>query len=166
MNWGHLDWLSSVVETKVPRTIYSVHYYEPYPYSSSTQAEFKDYRYPGRMKTDESHKDKEFVDKGWLDKEFLALDEFRRAHPDLPVALTEFGPIRWKKNCEIYYGDVVSLFEKRGLNYAVWIWEPGAKPPEHNNWNFQFGPEEKSKAAVETSPLIEAIKKSWSRNAR
>jgi hypothetical protein len=35
-----------------------------------------------------------------------------------------------------------------------------------HNWNFQFGPEEKSKAAVETSPLIEAIKKSWSRNAR
>jgi len=52
------------------------------------------------------------------------------------------------------------------MNYAVWVWESRAKPPEHNNWNFQFGPDESSKAAVKTSPLIEAIKKSWSRNVR
>jgi hypothetical protein len=73
-------------------------------------------------------------------------------------------PIRVKSGAlTVVFGE-----ESRTLTrYTPWSKPYNARPERHsNNWNFQFGPEEKSKAAVETSPLIEAIKKSWSRNAR
>ncbi len=164
MNWGNAAWLDTVVPTGDLRTIYSVHFYEPYPYSSDPALKAVDY--PGMIQVDDDPLKKKHVDKKWLDRELRVVEEFRRKHPGRPVVTNEFGPIRWKKGADRYYADLISLFEARGMNYAVWIWEPEKEPPAHNHWNFQFGPDEKNKSAVSTSHLIEAIKNSWKLNPR
>lgn len=62
--------------------------------------------------------------------------------------------------------DLMDLFEQRGMNHALWVWEPSWPPwsREVNHFNFRFGPDPHNTSDLDNSALIEVIKKCWGRN--
>ena len=100
MDWASHAWLGVLTaeeQVLTPRTLCSVHCYDPYIYTSERDDETSD-TYPGEMHPDgdEDKKKKEKVGKEWLVKDLRSIDAFRAANPGVPIAVTEFGPIRWK----------------------------------------------------------------------
>jgi hypothetical protein len=173
MHWGNPAWLNAVVPTGDKRTIHAIHYYDPYVYSSEPEAS-EALCYPGAIPVeDDRPKDdveviddtlhSEYVCESWLHGQFEPNDAFRRENPGIPIVSNEFGPIRWKLGADRYYKDLVQLFESRGMNYAIWVWEPKRNPPDHDDWNFQFGPNKANRRIVKNL-LFDAIRDTWLRN--
>jgi len=84
----------------------------------------------------------------------------------VPVAVNEFGVMRWEPGADAFMADQMDLFEERGLNYALWLWETSWEPyvEEVNAFNFRFGPDPNSFTDVQ-SDLMDVIVEHWSRNA-
>jgi hypothetical protein len=63
--------------------------------------------------------------------------------------------------------DQMSLFDERGLNYALWEWASSWRPfvSENNAFNFLFGPDPNNNNPLETTDLIEVIRMYWGRNS-
>ena len=62
--------------------------------------------------------------------------------------------------------DQMDLFEQRGLNSALWEWQPSWKPlGEIDTFNFRHGPDPGNHTDVAGSDLIEVIKEFWARNS-
>ena len=61
--------------------------------------------------------------------------------------------------------DQMDLFEERGMNHALWSWDPSWEywTEEVNDFNFRFGPDPKNISEV-PNELMEAIKANWSLN--
>ena len=82
------------------------------------------------------------------------------------MAVNEFGLMRWEPGADDFMDDQMDLFEQRGMNHALWMWDPSWEPlvEEVNAFNFRLGPKPNNHADVASSPLIEVILKYWGRN--
>jgi hypothetical protein len=40
-----------------------------------------------------------------------------------PVAVNEFGVTRWDPNAADFMRDEMDIFEKLGINHALWVWD-------------------------------------------
>ncbi len=58
----------------------------------------------------------------------------------------------------------MDMFEQRGMNYALWLWETSWEAYAEDAFNFRHGPDPDNHADVESSNLIEVIVKYWGRN--
>jgi hypothetical protein len=60
----------------------------------------------------------------------------------------------------------MDLFERRGLNHALWLWETSWPPiqDEIDAFNFRHGPDPNNHSDVESSELLDVIGKYWGRN--
>jgi hypothetical protein len=92
------------------------------------------------------------------------VDGFADAH-DVPVAVNEFGVVRWVPGAAEFMDDQMDLFERRGWNYALWSWEPAWEPwaEEVNGFNFRFGPDPHNHVEI-SNDLMDVIVKCWRRN--
>ena len=61
----------------------------------------------------------------------------------------------------------MELFEQRGMNHALWEWQPSWKPltEENHSMNFRLGPNPDNRADVASSDLMDVIIEYWGRNA-
>jgi hypothetical protein len=152
MGYSGVEWLPYLEPTGDPRTIYAVHQYEPFDYTHQEPP-------PAR-----SYPDGQF-NKNWLDGLLSTIDDFRTTH-GVPVAVNEFGVMRWEPGAGDYMDDEMDLFEQRGLNHALWLWECSWPPiqDEIDAFNFRHGPDPDNHADVTSSDLIDAIIKYWGRN--
>jgi hypothetical protein len=92
------------------------------------------------------------------------VDTFASMH-GVPVAVNEFGVVRWARGADKFMDDQMDLFEQRGLNYALWLWESSWRPlAEEDAFNFRHGPNPKNHTDVASSQLINVIMKYWGRN--
>ncbi len=100
----------------------------------------------------------------WLDHMLMTVDEFKEEY-GVPVGVNEFGLARWVPDGAAYMRDLMALFEARGMNHALWAFNP-AWPPFAGNDDFDFlhGPDPTRHSHVVTSDLIEVIRANWSQN--
>lgn len=164
MAYSAIDWLPYTEPVDDRRTVYTVHQYAPFAYTHQAPADLAN-TYPGTFDADWDGI-AERVDREWLDELLGTVDRFRSEH-GVPVAVNEYGLMRWEPNGDRFMDDEMSLFEERGINYAIWLWESSWKEYEGevDAFNFRHGPDPMNHADVETSRLIEVIRRYWSLNA-
>ncbi len=162
MGYSAVDWLPYLEPTGDPRTVYAAHQYMPYVYTHQSPNDLS--VYPGHYDLDWDDVDDDFS-RAWLDEWLSTVDEFSTTH-GVPVMINEFGGTRWNPGLAQFMDDQMSLFEERGLNYAFWEWPSSWEPfvSDNNAFNFLFGPDPEDNQRVETSDLIEVVRKYWGRN--
>ena len=162
MGYSGVQWLPYLQPTGDPRTVYMVHQYEPSAYTHQVPPLTK--TYPGAFDIDWDGADDQF-NRAWLENLLSTVDTFAAKHI-VPVAVNEYGPMRWEPGAAEFMDDQMDLFEQRGMNHALWCWDPSWEPlvEEVNAFNFRLGPKPNNHADVASSPLIEVILKYWGRN--
>jgi len=163
MGYSGIEWLPYLEPTGDPRTVHVVHQYAPFQYTHQGWDALT-CAYPGTCDLDWDGEDEQF-DQAWLDDLLSTIDDFKTAH-NVPVAVNEFGVMRWEPGADDFMDDQMDLLEQRGLNHALWLWETSWPPiqDEIDAFNFRHGPDPENHTDVATSDLIEVIKKYWGRN--
>ncbi len=161
--YGGLEWLPYVQPTSDPYTVYTVHQYAPYTYTHQL-SNTTGYTYPGLFDLDWDGEDDVF-DQNWLDGFLSTADTFAATH-SVPVAVNEFGVVRWAPGADNFMADQMALFDQRGFNHALWVWDPAWVPlvVENNEFNFRFGPNPATTANT-PNDLQNAISANWSQNS-
>ena len=164
MGYSAIEWLPYLHPTGDPRTVYVAHQYAPVGYTHQWWDSLT-CTYPGRCDTDWDGEDDRF-DRAWLGKLMETVDTFVAAH-SVPVAVNEFGVMRWEPGAAAFMDDEIDLFEQRGINHALWEWESLWAPltEEVNAFNFRFGPDPTNRSDVESSDLIDTITRYWELNS-
>jgi len=159
--YSAVDWLPYVQPSGDARTVYIFHQYAPHEYTHQEQ----ELTYPGSFDADYDGED-DAVDKAALDRLLEAADDFSSRY-DVPIAVTEYGVVRWAPGAGRFMADLMDLFEERGWNHALWAWNPSwpAWNEEIDEFNFMHGPDPENHSDVESSELIEVIKNNWALNA-
>ncbi len=153
LGYSGVEWLPYLQPTGDPRTVYMVHQYEQFDYTH--QEPSSPVAYPSGS-----------FDRGWLDDLLTTVDDFKSTH-DAPVGVNEFGLHRWAPNAGVFMDDQMDLFEQRGMNHALWIWDPAWEPwvEENDGFNIQHGPNPSNHSDV-PNELLDAVLKYWGRNAQ
>jgi len=163
MAYSAIEWLPYLQPTNDSRTIYTVHQYEPFVYTHQEPPTLTN-TYPGTFDADGDGSDDQ-VNKAWLDSLLSTIDTFTATN-GVPVAVNEFGLMRWEPGADAFMDDQMDLLEQRGLNHALWLWEASWPPiqEEIDAFNFRHGPDPNNHTDVASSDLINVIKKYWARN--
>jgi len=163
MGYSAIEWLPYLEPTGDPRTVYAVHQYAPHLYTHQWW-DSQDCTYPGTCDVDWDGVAEPF-DRAWLDDLLSTVDDFKAAH-GVPVAANEFGVMRWEPGAADFMDDQMDLFEQRGMNYALWLWETSWEPyaEEVDAFNFRHGPDPHNHADVESSKLMDVIVAHWEQN--
>ena len=162
--YSSVEWLPYIEPCDDERTLYVVHQYEPYPYTHQ-DADDLVLTYPGEIDVDYDGLPEE-IDAGWLDDLLEEVDAFKEEY-GVPVAVTEFGVKRWEPGAALFIRDSMRLFEQRGMNHALWEWEPAWEPlnEEYDAFNFRHGSDPDNHSDVAGSELMQVIEEFWDRNA-
>ena len=162
MGYSAVAWLPYLQPTGDPRTVYAMHQYSPTEYMY--QSPPLELTYPGELDLDWDGVADQF-NRAWLEDLLSTVDDFAARH-GVPVTVNEFGVMRWQPGAAEFMDDQMSLFEQRGMNYALWEWQTSWEPfaEEVHAWNFRFGSDPENRADVASSDLIEVIVKYWGRN--
>jgi hypothetical protein len=162
MAYSAVEWLPYLQPTDDERTVYIVHQYEPIEYTHQWPP--LENTYPGLFDTDWDGEDDQF-NRAWLEDLFSPVDDFVSMH-GAPMAVNEFGVLRWEPGAAEFMDDQMNLLEQRGINHALWLWE--ASWEEHaeevHAFNFRYGPDPNHYDDVAWSDLIDVIVEYWGRN--
>lgn len=155
MNNNDAAWAKELKLPKAKHLVLAVHHYYPYEYSHQEKEE-ANMKYPGAMKDGEDEEEEEgqeIVDAKKLEESLKPALEARDSL-GIPLVINEFGAKRWVPGADQYTKDLVRLFDKHGLNHAVWLWESSYPKIDYDDFNFQKG----------DNGIIPALKQSWSKN--
>lgn len=163
MGWGSIPWLPYLQPVQAERIVYAVHQYAPYLYTHQKPEEDKPY--PGEFDITWDGLPDRF-DRAWLESYLAPLNEFRQ-RTGAPIAVNEFGVVRWAPGAADFLRDEIAWFEAHGLNHAIWVWEPTYEP--WYTWGdramyYPFGPDPQNFTEVENE-LWRVIREAWQRNA-
>ncbi len=164
MGYSALDWLPYLAPVSDTRAIYVVHQYTPFSYTHQL-TDTQIYTYPGWLDLDWDGTP-DYFDRAWLDDFLTTIDTFSHTH-GVPVAVNEFGVHRWAPGAAEFMDDQMDLFQERGINHALWVWDP-AWPPwaqDVDAFNFRHGPDPDNHTEVESSELMDVILDHWGRNS-
>lgn len=164
MSYSAVAWMPYLKPTGDQRTVYMVHQYEPQDNYTHQNPPLTN-SYPGQFDIDGDGVDDQF-NSAWLNNLLSTMDTFAITHR-VQIAVNEFGLIRWEPGAARYMDDLISLFEQRGVNHALWEWQTSWAPfaAEVHEFNFRFGPDPNNRTEVKSSALINVIKKYWGRNS-
>ncbi len=161
-SYSRVTWLPYMKVVEDNRTVYMVHQYAPSQYTHQW-SDSKECSYPGKCDVDWDGQKEQF-DKGWLEDLLSTIDTFTAKHK-IPVGVNEFGIVRWVPGAAEFMDDEIGLFEEKGMNHALWEWEPAWEPHigEWNAFNFLFGPDPENYTEVDNE-LKDVITKYWAYN--
>jgi aryl-phospho-beta-D-glucosidase BglC (GH1 family) len=160
-SYSNVSWLPHLVPSDDPRTVYTVHFYNPMTYTH--QAEPRTLSYPGMMPTDDGGPP-QMVDGGWLLAQLQPVRDFAAAH-GAPVAITEFGVYRFQPGAATYLADVLAALENSGVNHTLWLWSSSWGPQaDVDEFDLKHGTDPANHAAVPGNELVQAVQAVWARN--
>lgn len=162
MGWGSVQWLPFLRPVDAERIVYVVHQYAPHPYTH--QSPEQGYSYPGEFDLDGDGRPDRF-DHAWLLNYLSPIESFQQ-QVRAPVAVNEFGVVRWAPHAADFLRDEIAFFEQHGWNYALWVWDSTWEP--WYTWgdkgmNYLFGTDPNNLSEVEND-IMQVIRESWSRN--
>jgi len=160
MSYGSIFWLNYIVPTGDAKTIYSVHYYEPFNYTN--QGPPSTITYPGNFDPDGGGI--VTVNKAWLEGEFLPpINDWKAAHPTLPVMVGEFGVVRYAGGADQYFADITSIFEAANLTHFLWVWGTTWAPSASvDNFDITHGTDPDNHTDVPNNVILQAVRRDWS----
>ncbi len=160
--WGAVRWLPALEPTNDARTVYTVHQYEPQD-SYTHQGPGGTNSYPGEFDTNYDGEPDHF-DRAWLEGLLTPVADFQAQH-GAPVSASESGLERWTPGAAAFMADQFDLFERYGMNYSVWAWDPAWAPwtSSSNGFNYLFGPDPDNATPVDNE-LLDVITSFWARN--
>lgn len=164
MGYSGVEWLPYVVPSDDPRTVYIVHQYAPHLYTHQW-GDTPKCTYPGTCDLDWDGDYDDSLDSAWLTDLLVTVDNYATAH-SVPVAVNEFGIVRWADGAAAFMDDQMALFEQHGWNHALWAWEPAWEPwsQEVTAFNFRFGPDPENHSDLSSNALQETIVSYWDLN--
>jgi hypothetical protein len=142
-DWSDVDALDFLQPTGDSRTVYVVHQYEPYSYTHQKR----------KNVSDKPEK---------LAEAYRKIRKFKSRY-EVPMAVNEFGAVRWATDVDQFIGRQMQYLEELGANHALWLWETSF-PLNYDEFNFRHGPDRGHHADVSTSALIEVIQRNWKLN--
>lgn len=161
MSYSAVTWLPYLKPTGDPYTVYTVHNYEPFVYTHQYPPGLV---YPGSF---DGNGDSviDSINKSWLNSLLSPIDTFKNTY-HVPVAVNEYGLMRWEVGASQYMADMMALLEQRGLNHAWWLWAPSDERfTEYTHYfNPRLGPSPANRDEVATSLLLEVIRQNWQLN--
>ena len=162
--YSGVDWLPYLEPTGDPRTVYTLHQYAPHLYTHQMPGVSK-CTYPGLCDLDWDDEYDDRLDRAWLEELLTPVEAFQSEH-GVPVAVNEFGAVRWTPGAAQFMDDEMALFEEQSLNHALWVWDPDWRPWNEgvNAFTFRFGPDPDNDTEVSSSALLEVIRGYWGRN--
>ncbi len=163
MSYSGIEWLPFIESTSDGRTVYTAHQYEPHVYTHQWWDDIQ-FGYPGFFDTDWDGVDDRF-DRDWLDELFWTVDDFME-EVGAPVAINEYGMMRWVPNAVEFLDDEMALFEQWGINYAIWVWEVSYPPfaEEVHHFNFRYGVDPQNIQDDLSNDLIKILRSYWELN--
>lgn len=163
MGYSGVDWLPYLEPVSDSRTIYTIHQYQPHKYTHQP-SDTPRCTYPGTCDTDWDDEYDDPLNRPFLEALLATVDDFTTEH-DVPVAVNEFGVMRWEPGADAFMNDQMDLFEERGLNHALWAWEPAWEPwaEEVDAFNFRYGPDPANKSET-PNDLQHVISAHWAQN--
>lgn len=165
MGYSGVSWLPYLLATDDSRIVYTVHQYAPFQYTHQEPGFLgrMDYAYPGEMDLDWDGEDDVFS-QDWLDRLLRPADQYALNH-NAPIAVNEFGLGRWQPGAADFMRDEMSLFEQRGWNHALWVWDPSWQHwvEEVNAFNFRLGPDPDN-FVEQPNELMDVIVSFWEQN--
>jgi len=162
MGWGSVPWLSYLQTVDDERVVYAVHQYGPFPYTH--QQPGQNYAYPGTFDLNWDDQPERF-DHAWLMDYLAPIEQFQRSY-GVPMAVNEFGVVRWAPNAADFMRDEIDFFEQQGMNHALWVWEPRWEPWYlccGREMYYPFGPDPNNFSEVEND-LWQVVLDAWARN--
>lgn len=167
---------------KYGRIVYTAHQYDPYElytHQDNRNAEYKcdDEGLPVNKRPDRGkpHKPHEFDStvKTAMCDQYRFIYGFRSTHGMTPVAVNEFGVVRYagaegRPDAHKAVEFEMNLNERVGANHALWLWETTACIG-YDEMNFKHGPDPLKHSDLTGDKelgdeLIKAIKRNWARN--
>jgi len=162
MSWGSVRWLPYLEPIDDPLIVYTAHQYEPQSQYTHQESPALN-TYPGEFDLDWDG-EPDLFNQEWLVGYLSILTDFQHEH-NVPVAVNEFGVVRWVPNAANFMRDEMGIFEDMGINYALWVWNPAWAPWTESvtDFNFRFGADLENVSPVEND-LQTVILNYWSRN--
>jgi Cellulase (glycosyl hydrolase family 5) len=142
--YGSVAYLPTVVPTGDPRTVYTVHFYEPMTYTN--QAPGAGVAYPGAVQR----------------RALAPVGAFAATH-GVPVAVTEIGVRRYAPGAAQYLADTLRVLDDLGASHALWEFVVAAQRPLYNDFDLMGSPDAAVKAAV-GGPLQTVVEAEFARN--
>lgn len=160
LDYSAVSWLPYLQPAADSKTIYAVHQYEPFQYT--TQMPPFDFKYPGLMDLNFDG-NPDLFNRAWLNGFLNIVNRFKQNYR-ATVASNEFGVMRWEPGGSRFVADEMDLFEQRRMNYALWIWS-GSWPRivDFDDFDFTHGPDPDNHVPV-ASNLLGSIQNAWKRN--
>jgi hypothetical protein len=158
--WSGVAWLPYMDPVDEAGIVYVVHQYEPFEQYTHQEGRLRN-AYPGKFDTNYDGEDDDF-DRVWLEQNVEPVREFM-AITGAPVAVDEFGVVRWQLGAAGFLADQISVFEALGLNHAIWEWSPSWSPfaEEVHAMNYRYGPDPDNLQDHVANELIETITQYW-----
>ncbi len=163
MGYSAVEWLPYMKVLTDARAVYMVHQYAPFSYTHQA-SDTTTCTYPGNQCDLDEDGANDWLNKAWLENNVFSItDAFSNAR-SVPIAVNEFGSMRWEPGADAFMADQMDLLEARGMNYALWEWTPVWEPYQiYNDFNFRHGPDPNNHTDV-TSALSATIVSYWGRN--
>lgn len=160
--YSAIEWLPYVEIVDESNIVYIAHQYHPYEQYTHQYPDGRN-AYPGQFDLDWDGQPDDF-NRQWLQELLGPLREFAQTH-NVPVAVDEFGVVRWVPGAAVYMNDLMGLFEQQGINYSFWEWSTSWHEFEEevHAMNYRFGPDPDNRSLVE-SDLLNVIRHYWSLN--
>jgi hypothetical protein len=114
IGWAYPQQFEALRPTGDPRTVYTVHFYDPHHYTHQKPADhitYPGFHVPG--------KPAEAWDKAVLEAQLAAVRAFQQKH-HVPIFVGEFGCARFAPGVEQWLRDQIDLYEQEGWSWAYW----------------------------------------------
>jgi hypothetical protein len=154
LGWSDPSWLDHLAPIDDARTVYAVHQYQPNTYTS--QAPDAGLAYPGRFDADGDGAEDDVN----LDRLLAALEpiDAYRMVTGAPVAVNEFGTVRWAPGAAAFVADEIDALEQLGTGWAIWMWYPSFEPwRELDDYSLESGPDAGAHDPAPGNDLLRAV---------
>jgi hypothetical protein len=167
MSFSQVDWLPYLEPTGDPRTVYTIHQYMPHDYTHQQPDEQGNLpvSYPGELDLNWDG-EPDSLDRDWLEGLLSPVDEFRSTH-GMPVAVNEFGVMRFEPGAAEYLNDMMGLLENLGVNHTLWAWASAQvlRYGEMQEFEYRLGPDMDNLTEEVPSELMDVIVSNWEQNS-
>lgn len=157
LSWGSAEWFTVLQPTGDPRTVYSLHAYDPDVYTHQDMGE-SNIQYPDVV---DDYGETITFDRSWLDENYRPVREFAQQHK-VPIYVGEFGALRWTPGATSFLFDQMDLFEQYDWNYAVYVWR--GDEPDFDGFNLEYGSDQSNHAPLPDNPLLRIFRDRWALN--